>query len=62
MSRALKAALGLPIQVIDGYKGTSDIRLAAESGELDGGCWAWESIKVMCAKDSKPGRFLWSSW
>jgi len=21
--------------------------LAAESGEIDGGCWAWESIKVM---------------
>lgn len=50
VARALKAALGLPIQVIDGYKGTSDIRLAAESGELDGGCWAWESIKVMWRK------------
>jgi hypothetical protein len=23
------------------------IKLAAESGEIDGGCWAWESIKVM---------------
>jgi tripartite-type tricarboxylate transporter receptor subunit TctC len=44
--RILKAALGLPIQLIDGYKGTSEIRLAAEAGELDGGCWNWESIKV----------------
>jgi tripartite-type tricarboxylate transporter receptor subunit TctC len=44
--RVLKAALGLPIQLIDGYKGTSEIRLAAEAGELDGGCWNWESIKV----------------
>jgi len=50
VARALKAALGLPIQVIDGYKGTADIRLAAESGELAGGCWAWESIKVMWRK------------
>ena len=30
-----------------GYKGTAPIKLAAESGEIDGGCWAWESIKVM---------------
>lgn len=46
-ARVLKAALGLPIQLIDGYKGTSEIRLAAEGGEVDGGCWNWESIKVM---------------
>jgi tripartite-type tricarboxylate transporter receptor subunit TctC len=44
--RVLKAALGLPIQVVSGYKGTADIRLAADSGELAGGCWAWESVKV----------------
>lgn len=44
--RVLKAALGLPIQLIDGYKGTSEIRMAAEGGELDGGCWNWESVKV----------------
>jgi tripartite-type tricarboxylate transporter receptor subunit TctC len=43
----LKAALGLPIQLVTGYKGTAPIKLAAESGEIDGGCWAWESIKVM---------------
>jgi tripartite-type tricarboxylate transporter receptor subunit TctC len=50
VARALQAALKLPIQVVDGYKGTSDIRLAAESGELAGGCWAWESIKTMWQK------------
>lgn len=44
--KVLAAALGLPIQVIAGYKGTADIRLAADAGELAGGCWAWESIKV----------------
>jgi tripartite-type tricarboxylate transporter receptor subunit TctC len=43
--KILKAALNLPIQVVSGYKGTADIRLAAESGELAGGCWQWESIK-----------------
>ena len=46
-AKIIKAALGLPIQLVTGYKGTAPIKLAAESGELDGGCWAWESIKVM---------------
>ena len=32
--RVLQAALGLPMQIVSGYKGTADIRLAAESGEL----------------------------
>ncbi len=44
--RILKAALGLPIQVVTGYKGTAEIRLAAESGEVAGACWAWESMRA----------------
>jgi tripartite-type tricarboxylate transporter receptor subunit TctC len=44
--KILREAVGLPIQLVSGYKGTADIRLAADSGELAGGCWAWESIKV----------------
>jgi tripartite-type tricarboxylate transporter receptor subunit TctC len=46
VARVLQATLGLPIQLVRGYKGTADIRLAAESGEVAGGCWQWESIKV----------------
>ena len=48
--RILKAALGLPIQAVSGYKGTSDIRLAVEGGEVDGACFAWQSIKVTWRK------------
>ena len=44
---AVEAALKLPIRVVEPYKGTSEIKLSAESGELDGGCWAWESMKTM---------------
>jgi tripartite-type tricarboxylate transporter receptor subunit TctC len=44
--RILKTALGLPIQVVTGYKGTSEIRLAAEGGEVAGACWAWESMRA----------------
>jgi tripartite-type tricarboxylate transporter receptor subunit TctC len=43
-TRVLRTALGLPIQIVTGYKGTADIRLAAESGELAGGCWGWHSV------------------
>jgi tripartite-type tricarboxylate transporter receptor subunit TctC len=50
-----KAVLGLPISVIDGFKGTSDIRLAAEAGEVDGACWGWDSIKVTWAKGVESG-------
>ena len=45
--KILKAALGLPIQLVSGYKGTGDIRLAAESGEIAGGTWAWNTLKVI---------------
>ena len=49
-TRILKAALGLPIQLVTGYKGTADVRLAADSGELAGGCWGWDSISVTWRK------------
>lgn len=49
-ARVLQAALGLPIQLVRGYKGTAEIRLAAESGEVAGGCWQWESIKATWRK------------
>ena len=43
--RVLQAALGLPIHLVRGYKGTAEIRLAAQSGEVSGGCWPWESLR-----------------
>jgi len=43
--RVLSTATNLPIQLVSGYKGTAPIRLAMESGELDGSCWGWDSIK-----------------
>jgi len=54
-ARTVQAALGLPIKVIDGYKGTADIRLAAESGELAGVCIAWESLKTTWRKAIETG-------
>jgi tripartite-type tricarboxylate transporter receptor subunit TctC len=54
-SKILKEALHLPIQLVAGYKGTAEIRLAAESGEVAGGCWQWESIKVIWRQGLESG-------
>lgn len=53
--KILKAAVGLPIQVILGFKGTADIRLAAESGELAGACWSWDAIKSTWTRGLESG-------
>jgi tripartite-type tricarboxylate transporter receptor subunit TctC len=54
--KILQAAVGLPLQVISGYKGTADIRLAAENGEIDGMCTGWESVKVGWRKQLEDGK------
>jgi tripartite-type tricarboxylate transporter receptor subunit TctC len=43
--KLLKTTLNLPIQLVSGYKGSADIRLAVNSGEVAGICNAWESFK-----------------
>jgi len=55
VARVLQTALGLPIQLVRGYKGTADIRLAAEAGEVAGGCWQWESVKSTWRKALEAG-------
>jgi len=57
-ARIVKAALGLPIQVITGHKGTSAIRLGVESGELAGACFSWESMKVTWRNALKTGDLI----
>jgi tripartite-type tricarboxylate transporter receptor subunit TctC len=49
-AKILKDVLGLPVHIVSGYKGTAEIRLAAESGEVAGGCWQWEPIKATWRK------------
>ena len=49
-TKLLGAAAGFPLQLIEGYKGTADIRVAAETGEVDGTCsFGWQSAKVTWA-------------
>jgi tripartite-type tricarboxylate transporter receptor subunit TctC len=53
--RVLQAALGLPMQIVSGYKGTAEVRLAAESGEIGGLCWGWEVMKAQWSKALESG-------
>ena len=53
--KILKVAVGLPVQLVLGFKGTADIRLAAESGELAGACWSWDGIKSTWTRGLESG-------
>ena len=49
--RVLSAAVALPLQLVDGYKGGAEARLAIESGEADGMCGVpWEVAKATWQK------------
>jgi tripartite-type tricarboxylate transporter receptor subunit TctC len=58
VARIIAAALNLPLQLVEGYKGTNEIRLAADAGELHGGCWAWETLKVAWSKAIPAGEVV----
>jgi tripartite-type tricarboxylate transporter receptor subunit TctC len=52
----LRDALGLPMQIVTGYKGTAEIRLAIDGNEVAGLCGlAWASIKVTWRKQLDSG-------
>jgi tripartite-type tricarboxylate transporter receptor subunit TctC len=53
--KLVREAIGLPIRMVEGYRGTARIRVAAEAGELAGGCWAWQSIKATWTKAIESG-------
>ncbi|HYY26006.1 MAG TPA: tripartite tricarboxylate transporter substrate-binding protein [Candidatus Udaeobacter sp.] len=54
----LKATIGLPIQMVSGYKGTADIRLAFNSGEIAGVSNSWESTKSTWKKELEIGDLI----
>jgi tripartite-type tricarboxylate transporter receptor subunit TctC len=45
-ARVMKEVLGFPTQIITGYKGTADTRIATESGELAGSAHSWDGVKT----------------
>ena len=54
-ARILQAALDINLKLVEGFKGVSEIRLATESGEVDGACTAYESIERAFPKELKTG-------
>ena len=46
ITRILRAALGFPTRVVTGYKGTADVRMAVDGGELAGACFNWVSMRA----------------
>ena len=53
--KVLAATIGLPLQVVSGYKGTADVRLAFNSSEVAGISNAWESTKSTWSKELGSG-------
>jgi len=53
--KIVKEVLNLPLQVVSGYKGSSVIRLAFNSGEVDGVANAWESMISTWPQETQNG-------
>ena len=58
VSRILNATLGLPMQMVLGYKSTGDMRVAMERGELNGLCTGWESFKSLWKQSIESGDLI----
>lgn len=55
ITKVVKETLQLPIQLVSGYKGTAEVRLAFNSGEIDGLSNSWESFKSTWPKEVEAG-------
>jgi tripartite-type tricarboxylate transporter receptor subunit TctC len=53
--KVLKATLGLPLQMVSGYKGTGPVRLAFNAGEVQGVCNSIESFKATWRSEMERG-------
>jgi len=58
LPKVLAVTLGLPLQVVTGYRGTGPIRLAFNSGEVQGVCNAWESFKATWRQEVESGEIV----
>ena len=54
--KLLKAALNLPLEMVEGYKGGAEARLAVESGEVDGLCASWQATKFSWRSQLESGK------
>jgi len=54
-AKILEATLGLPLQIVSGYKGTAPIRLAVNSNEVHGLSNSWQSFRSTWRKELDSG-------
>jgi tripartite-type tricarboxylate transporter receptor subunit TctC len=54
----VKEALNTNLKVVSGYKGTADVRLALDSGEVDGFFNTWTSSKITSYDKIKSGEWI----
>lgn len=54
----VKEALNLDLKIVSGYKGTADVRLALDSGEVDGFFNTWTSSKITSYDKVKGGEWV----
>lgn len=54
----LRDVLGVNLKVVSGYKGTADVRLAIDSGEVEGFFNTWTSAKITSLDKFKNGEWL----
>lgn len=54
--KLLKAALGLTLEVVEGYKGGAEARVAVENGEVDGLCASWQATKITWRSQMESGK------
>ena len=58
VAKIVRATVGVPLQLVSGYKGTADIKLAVNSGELQGLVNSWESFKSGWVKEIETGSVI----
>ena len=56
--KILKEAIGLPVQIVSGYSGTATVKLAFNSGEVQGVCNSWESFKATWRNELDSGNLI----
>jgi tripartite-type tricarboxylate transporter receptor subunit TctC len=54
----VKEALNANLKIVSGYKGTADVRLALDSGEVDGFFNTWTSSKITSYDKIKSGEWV----
>ena len=54
----VKEALNVNLKIVSGYKGTAEVRLALDSGEVDGFFNTWTSSKVTSIDKVKSGEWI----